>query len=129
LRGFSWAGLFPGWQIFEHKNTHKMKRVYISGKITGLHIEVARELFNQGAATMKSLGHIPINPMELVPDDPNMTWEDYMRRDIKILLDCHAIYMLPNWTQSKGAQMEHDIAKKLRMEVFYHNHVKPEVSL
>jgi len=98
-----------------------MKRVYISGKITGLDIRVARELFDLGSSIVKEMGHLPINPMELVSENPDMSWEEYMKNDIKILMDCHAIYMLPNWTDSRGAKMEHMIAKDLNMEVLYHN--------
>ena len=42
-----------------------------------------------------------------------------MKADIKLLLDCDAIYMLPNWEVSNGATLEREIAKTLGLEIVY----------
>ena len=78
------------------------KRIYISGKISGLDLRVAQELFEQAALLLKEHGYIPVNPMELCPVNEAFTWKDYMKFDIKILCDCDGIYMLENWKESKG---------------------------
>ena len=94
-------------------------RIYISGQITGLDIEVAKAYFKQTELQLKENGHTPVNPMEVLPYHPDHTWHDYMAEDIKALLYCEAILMLDNWTNSKGAKIEHDIAKGLGIKIFY----------
>lgn len=85
---------------------------YISGQITGLKIEDAERNFIVAADHLRSnLGLTPINPMEILPYDPKYEWSDYMLADIKELFRCDAIYMLDNWEVSKGARIEHAIAK------------------
>lgn len=51
------------------------------------------------------------------------TWEDYMRRDIRWLLECDAILMLPQWSNSKGAIIEAQLADALGISKYY---FKPE---
>lgn len=88
------------------------KRIYISGKISGLNEQVARELFEAGAAYLRSKGAIPVNPFDLEADQSGKKWADYMLIDLPVLIKCHGIYMLENWTQSDGAQVEYIFAKK-----------------
>lgn len=52
------------------------------------------------------------NPAES-GEQPGATWEDYLRRDILSLMECQTIHMLPGWTRSKGARLEHHIATTL----------------
>lgn len=94
-------------------------RIYISGQITGLDLEVAKNYFKQTEEQIAKAGHIPVNPMEVLPYHPDHTWHDYMVEDIKALLYCDAILMLENWTNSKGAKIEHGIAQGLGIDIFY----------
>lgn len=94
-------------------------RIYISGQITGLDIKVAEDYFNTVEKQIAAAGHIPVNPMTLVPYHPDHTWHHYMAEDIKALLYCDAILMLDNWTNSKGAKIEHGIAVGLGIHVYY----------
>ena len=68
--------------------------------------------FAEAECLLKKMGYTVINPAKkgIVP---GYRWEDYMKDDIKLLCDCDAIYFLKNWTDSKGAIMEHEIAKQL----------------
>ena len=93
-------------------------KIYISGQITGLDIQEASDIFQMAEFHLKNLGWSPINPMT-IKHDHDQSWESYMREDIKELMDCDAIFMLPNWTISKGAKVEHDIAKSLNIPIFY----------
>jgi len=89
--------------------------IYISGPITGVP-GGNREAFNAEAARLRALGFEVINPVEVkVPD--GAVWSDYMRADIKLLMDCTAIVMLPGWMRSKGANIEHDLARALGMTI------------
>jgi hypothetical protein len=95
------------------------KTIYISGRITGLNPVVARELFDMAEVLLKEQGHHPINPMAICLLEEGKPWEEYMLEDIRLLFDAHAIYMLPNWQESKGARVEHDIAYHLGKEIIY----------
>jgi len=49
----------------------------------------------------------------------NGTWEQYMRNDIKALMECNEIHLLPDWRDSVGAKLEHQIADALGMKIVY----------
>lgn len=95
-----------------------MKRIYISGKITGIE-EEASELFNKAEKVLIWEGKNPINPMKLNHQKHDGSWHSYMKTDIKALCDCDEIFMLTNWTDSKGAIIEHTIAMFLGLKVTY----------
>lgn len=46
------------------------------------------------------------------------SWEYYLRRDLKRLLSCDAVVVLPGWRQSKGARLETDVAQRLGMPIY-----------
>ncbi len=92
-------------------------KVYISGKITGLPYEVAYMNFEQIEHDLMIRGHQVINPMKEVPFDESLSWKDYMIRDIDMLFDCDAIYLMDNYTDSKGAKIEKAIAEQLGLKV------------
>jgi hypothetical protein len=98
------------------KQKFTMPKIYISGKITGL--ENASELFAEAELLLAEMGLQPVNPMKL-DHNHDRTWEDYMKHDIKAMCDCSMIYMLTNWTESRGAHIEHTLAQKIGMPVFY----------
>jgi hypothetical protein len=97
----------------------KKQKVYISGRITGLVLAEAQALFEYVEEQLAKAGHEPVNPMKLLPYDPKHSWVDYMVADIRGLLTCDAILMLPNWTESKGAKVEHAIAVSMGLQCFY----------
>lgn len=94
-----------------------MKKIYISGRITGIE-DFAPELFEKAAQKLKEDGFEPVNPMAL-NHNHDKSWHSYMREDIKALCDCEFIYMLNNYTESKGAKIELEIAKHLGIAVIY----------
>ena len=53
--------------------------------------------------------------------DEGASWEDYMRNDLKALLDCTHLALLPGWEKSKGAHLELHIAHRLAMGVFQYD--------
>jgi len=80
--------------------------VYISGKITGN--ENYEKQFNEAERELKKMGYEVFNPARI---KENWSYEDYMKFDIKHLLECEQIYLLPNWEDSKGARLEKQIAE------------------
>lgn len=94
-----------------------MKKIYISGKITGLSQTEAFANFERAEIQLHAFGFEAINPMKKVSEQEGKSWKEYMLEDIAILWDCDAIYMLCNWKDSKGAKIERAIAENLGMPV------------
>lgn len=103
------------------RNIGRARRVYLSGAISSIPYEDAKEKFEKTEANLTAWGHEVVNPMKIVPYKKGRSWFSYMVRDIAQLVRCDAIYLLPNWKQSMGARIERRIAKILGMWVFYAN--------
>lgn len=93
-------------------------KIYISGKISGMDESEARKLFAAAFIQLQDWNHEPVDPMTL-PHDHGRTWLEFMREDIKALMDCEAIYMLENWTESQGAKIELSLAASLGMKIIF----------
>lgn len=95
----------------------EMKKIYISGPMTGI-ADFNFPSFNKAASELRAKGHTVINPAEKQDEgNPDMTWYDYMRQDIRMMMDCDTIFMLPGWSCSKGAKIEWSLAVALGFEV------------
>lgn len=94
-----------------------MEKIYISGKITGIEDE-AEKLFAEAEIILREMGCDPINPFTL-NHEHDKSWKSYMAEDIKALVDCDTIFMLPNWKQSPGARIERKLAKYLGIKIMY----------
>lgn len=100
-----------------------MKKVYISGKITGIEKE-APALFEKAEQEVRAMGFEPVNPMKL-NHEHDLKWSSYMRVDLRELSYCDAVYMMSNYQDSKGAKGELDTAILLQLDVmFQHRNVK-----
>ena len=101
-------------------------KIYISGKITGLPKKEYTRKFHEAGAELTTAFNVAIvqiiNPLDIDPKTPNPTWIDFMAEDIRELLQCDGIYMLDNWQDSKGARIEHAIAKEMGITIKYQNH-------
>lgn len=91
--------------------------VYISGQITGLELKEAKANFDKAEALLLEKGFTPVNPMKINPPMSAKNWKEYMRDDIVQLFDCDAIFLLDNWQDSKGARIEHFIAKEIGLMI------------
>ena len=67
------------------------------------------------------LGHESVNPMAKVSEQEDLSWADYTKEDIPLLLGCDAIYLLPDWADSKGARLEMSIALELGFKLIFEN--------
>ena len=94
------------------------RTAYIAGKITGLPKRHVNDKFNMMAKQLTGMGYQVVKP-EAVTDDTK-TWDDAVRSDIKKMLECDEVHLLPDWQDSRGAQLERDIALRLGMQVVYH---------
>jgi len=84
-------------------------KIYISGPRTGIKDFNSPE-FEKAKAHFINLGHLVESPSEAPRCN---TWEDYMKYDIVLLLQCSHIFMLKGWENSKGAKLEKYIADSL----------------
>jgi len=95
-----------------------MKRIYISGPISGHDIEERRKVFKMVQVFLEAQGYEPVNPMENgLPDEA--TTHEHMKRDIELLMTCDYIYMMRRWTHSKGCKVEFDVATAIGLPVFF----------
>jgi hypothetical protein len=94
------------------------EKIYISGKISGLEFDDAYKTFMGAQLKYESAGFEVINPMAITHDH-DLTWESYMRADLKAMLDCTHIYMLKNWHTSRGANLEYNLATELGLIVVF----------
>lgn len=107
-------------------------KVYLSGPISGLTKEEYTELFRRARQVATELGHEVVNPLEVNAcadmscvdlDDPPEgqglhSWQCYLRYDLKEMLDCQAIAMLPGFEESRGANLELYVAEAVGMVIF-----------
>lgn len=93
-------------------------KVYISGPITGLPLETVYNNFTNAEVRLLEQGYGVVNPLNNgLPT--NATWNEHMRADLKLLLDCDAIYMLDGWEYSRGASLEYDLAIDLGFKLIH----------
>ena len=90
--------------------------VYLSGQISGLDFEVVKDLFQNAREHLESYGYGVVSPLDNgLPIESE--WHDHMLADLRILSECEAIAMLPNWEKSEGAKIELAFAKKMQLKI------------
>lgn len=94
-----------------------MKKIYISGKVTGELIAECTMKFGTAQKQIEARGYEVINPLEVV-NDWKATWNDAMRKCISALSECDGLLLLPDYNESKGARAELQMAYVLDIEVF-----------
>lgn len=98
-------------------------RAYICGPMTGLP-DFNHPAFNEAAQRLREAGFEAVNPVDLNPAPlkhiANMTkafqesiWRACMKRDIAAMVMCDVLVLLPNWSQSRGAMVEVQLAESL----------------
>lgn len=105
-----------------------MKIVYISGKYTGTPSETLKYIEDAEIASVElmRLGWGTLTPHKNAGSyekyeaaNPNLTYDWFISMDLEMLRRCDAIFMLSNWTDSKGAKIELKFAKEMGIPVYY----------
>lgn len=91
------------------------KRVYVSGPMTGLP-DLNRKEFMEAEQLIREHGCKPVNPAR-IGQRHGWTWADYMLSSLNMMLKCDEVVLLPGWRESKGVQVEIDLAQRLGMPV------------
>ncbi|MBG4448678.1 DUF4406 domain-containing protein [Pseudomonas aeruginosa] len=89
------------------------RRIYIAGPMTGLP-DNNYPAFHAEAARLRGLGFTVENPAENSAPACG-SWQGYMRLALNQLITCHAVALLPGWTDSRGALLERYVAFQLGM--------------
>lgn len=91
--------------------------VYVAGPMTGIP-EHNFPAFNDMARRLQEEGLRVMNPAARGVKS-GWEWEDYMRADIALLIQCDSITMLPGWENSRGAKFEYEVATTLGLHQLY----------
>ena len=104
-----------------------MKKVYISGPISGRPPEEYLPPFAKGERDLRNLGYKPVNPTtqfgRLQPLFNRLPYHLQMVIDLLRLSRCDMILLLNGWKTSRGAKLEKALADYLNIPTlnFYGN--------
>lgn len=87
---------------------------YISGKING-DFNYKRK-FDSAEEYLRSLGHVPLNPATM---SLGLSYDAYIKIDLKMVEVSDAIFMLEDWRESKGAKIELMYATQLNKIIIF----------
>lgn len=90
----------------------KKTKIYISLPISGQENK-AREKAEKIKGTLSKKGYHVISPFDIYPGK-NPIYEDYICFDLRVMMDCDAIYFCEGWEQSCGCGIEHDVVMRLK---------------
>ncbi len=99
------------------------ERIYLSGPMTGLP-ECNFPAFHAAARRLRAQGHTVVNPAELNPD-PGTPWTQCLRVDLRAMLTCSRIVLLPGWHASDGAHLELHVAHRVGIAVDHVSEIAP----
>jgi hypothetical protein len=94
-----------------------MKKVFLSGPVTGLDYEQVKKNFNQAEQLFLDKDYQVMNPVTFVPAGED--WNKAMRRCLVAISSCNTIYLLKGFEGSRGSTLELVIAHELEMEVIF----------
>ena len=99
-------------------------RIYISGAISS--DSNFREKFQEAARKLYVAGHTPISPTDL---PTCLTEGEYLQLDHLLIGFSDAVLMLSDWTHSKGAMIEYELAVHMGKQLYFEGNAKNEQKL
>ena len=95
-------------------------KIYISGPISGYNLNERKAAFGKVQEYLLNKGYKqPVNPFS----SEVKSYSDYMRADLKLLLDCDAIFLMNGWNHSKGCIAERNVAEICGMKIIKEEYV------
>ena len=97
----------------------KLPRVYLAGPMTG-YKDHNFQAFKDHTKWLRNHGYDVVSPEELENKETGdrKSWEYYLTRDLRELLTCGSIAVLPGWEKSRGATLEVYVGWRLGFEIF-----------
>ena len=90
-------------------------KIYLSGPMSGIQ-DNNFPAFHDWAARLRAQGYEVVSPAEIQEAD---SWELCLRADMREMLECEAIALMPGWENSKGANLELHVAHRVGMKVIH----------
>jgi hypothetical protein len=90
-------------------------KYYLSGAIT--YQPDFKDYFAKYELKLRNKGITDIFNPAATEWPKDVKWETCMRYDIKNLMDCDVLVLLPNWSLSRGVQVELYIAENLGIRI------------
>lgn len=100
----------------------RKKKIYLSGKISGLSIEDYTAHFKQAEDYLLGLGYAVYNPIEseiIQSIFQEFGYRACLAKCMAMLRFCDCIYLLDNWMDSKGAIAEKAFADACGIETIH----------
>ena len=91
-------------------------RVYLAGPMSD-HINYNKPAFFRAAGELRCKGYFVLNPAETDNESKGVGWEDFLRKDMRMLMEADTIALLPGWESSRGARFELYVAMTLGLHV------------
>ena len=85
--------------------------------MNGLTQEQVKAKFNRAADVLISQGYVAVSPISIYQSVND--WQEATRDNIKTMLECDELHLLPCWQESRSAQLKRDIALRLGMHIKY----------
>lgn len=98
-----------------NKIENEMK-IYVSLPISGYDIEETKEYAEKVKKFLEEKCDEIITPFD-VCDEEGKSYSYYMGRSIEALLECDAVFFVPNWQKSKGCMAEFEIVRIYGKEI------------
>ncbi len=101
------------------KGPYTKVRAYLAGPMTGYE-KHNFPAFEKNAEHLRNFGYDIVSPAELeaLETGPRREWAYYLKRDIRELLTCEAIFAMRGWENSPGATLEVYIGWRLGFRLF-----------
>lgn len=90
-------------------------KLYLSGQMSGLE-DHGVEAFRRNREALRAEGYDVACPAELGQVD-GWSWEDYLKRDLQVMLDCEGVATIDGYEVSRGARLETFVAREVAMPV------------
>lgn len=90
-------------------------RLYVAGPMTGLPDFNYPAFFD--AADRLDRGGFTVGNPAADGQVLGWSWEQYLRRALRLMLECDGVAILDGWERSRGARLEAEVAAQLGMRV------------
>lgn len=102
------------------KGPIRLPKAYLAGPMTG-YPEHNFPMFRNYTKWLRNHGYDVVSPEELETaegEGPRKAWSYYLVRDLRELLGCDCIAVLPGWQKSRGATLEVYVGWRLGFSIF-----------